>query len=49
MRQNDFITAILGSISMVVVAHADALRTVALSGQPAPGTDSGVTLAAFLH
>ena len=36
MRQNVFITTFLVSISCVAVAHAAALRTVALTGQHGP-------------
>src|SRR5262245_33636501 len=47
MRQYVFITGFLVPISLVVVAHADVLRTVAVTGQLAPGTDSGVTYDTF--
>jgi hypothetical protein len=47
MRQIVFIPALLVSISLVVVAHAAALRTVAFTGQPAPGTPSGTTFESF--
>jgi hypothetical protein len=43
MRQNLFITSCFVSISFVAVAHSAAVRTVALSGQPAPGTPGGVS------
>jgi hypothetical protein len=47
MRQNVFITAILASMSPFTTAHADTLRTVALTGQPAPGTAGGVIYESF--
>jgi hypothetical protein len=47
MRQNAFISGVLVSISFVAAAHASALRTVAFTGQQAPGTDSGVTYDTF--
>jgi hypothetical protein len=43
MRWSVFITAFFISISFVAVAHSATLRTVALSGQPAPGTPGGVS------
>jgi hypothetical protein len=42
MRQSVFITTILVSVLCVAVAHAATLRTVVITGQPAPGTDVGV-------
>jgi hypothetical protein len=47
MRQNVIIATLLVSISFVVVAHAAELRTVALTGQSAPGTAGGVTYESF--
>ncbi len=47
MRQSIFITALLVSISFVAAAHAADLRTVALTGQQAPGTPGGVTYESF--
>ena len=47
MRQYVFIMTILVSLSCVAVAHAAAQRTVALTGQHAPGTDSGVNFDTF--
>src|SRR5262245_24114265 len=47
MRQIVFIMALLASISLVIVTHAAALRTVALTGQPAPGAPGGVTYESF--
>src|SRR5262245_13793298 len=47
MRQTVFITAILVSMSLVAAAHAAALRTVALTGQPAPDTAGGGTYESF--
>src|SRR5262245_14048319 len=47
MRSNVFLAVLLGSISFVRVAHAAALRTVALTGQAAPGTPAGVTYDTF--
>ena len=47
MRHHVFISAFLVSVSLVLVAHAAELRTVAVTGQQAPGTDSGVTYDTF--
>src|SRR5262245_39015460 len=47
MRQNIFIVAILVPIYVVATAHAAGLRTVALTGQPAPGTAGGATFETF--
>jgi hypothetical protein len=47
MRQNDFITAIVVSTSFAAIVQAAAPRTVALSGQPVPGTLSGVIYDSF--
>src|SRR5262245_12877679 len=47
MRPNVFITTFLVSLSCVAVAHAAALRTVAVTGQQAPGTPSSVTYSSF--
>ena len=41
MRPCTFITTLL-SVLCVAIAHAAELRTVAITGQPAPGTDVGV-------
>src|SRR5262249_4981375 len=35
------------SLSFVATAHAAALRTVALTGQPAPGTTAGINYESF--
>ncbi len=42
MNRRALVTAWFLSILLTVVAHAAAVRTVALSGQPAPGTATGV-------
>jgi hypothetical protein len=47
MRLNVFIATLLVSISFVAAAHAAALRTVALTGQSAPGTAGGITFETF--
>jgi hypothetical protein len=47
MRHHVFIFAYLVSVCLVLVAHAAELRTVALTGQPAPGTAGGVTFESF--
>lgn len=47
MRQSVSITTFLVSLSCVAVAHAAAQRTVALTGQHAPGTSSGVMYSGF--
>src|SRR5262245_36469427 len=47
MRQNALITAILGTIFFVPITNAAGLRTVALTGQTAPGTSSGVNYESF--
>ena len=47
MRHHVFISAYLVSVSLVLVAHAAELRTVAVTDQQAPGTDSGVTYDTF--
>jgi len=47
MRQSIFIATFLVSLSSIAVAHAAALRMVALTGQQAPGTSSGVTYSGF--
>jgi hypothetical protein len=47
MRRNVFITTFLISLSCIAAAHAEALRTVAFTGQQAPGTLSGVTYSSF--
>jgi hypothetical protein len=47
MRPNVSTTALLLSVSFVAAAHAAELRTVALSGQSAPGTAGGVTYESF--
>src|SRR5262245_32781629 len=47
MRQNVFISVLLVSLSVVATAHASGMRTVALTGQSAPGTAGGVTYESF--
>src|SRR5262245_28410835 len=47
MRQTTSITTFLVSIAAVAAAYAAGLRTVALTGQPAPGTLSGVSFNTF--
>src|SRR5262245_65285225 len=47
MRQITSITTFLVSIALVAAACAGNLRTVALTGQPAPGTPGGVTYESF--
>src|SRR5262245_55389056 len=47
MRQITSITTFLVSIALVAAAYAGNLRTVALTGQPAPGTPGGVTYESF--
>jgi hypothetical protein len=47
MSQNIFITAFLVSLSLVVVARAAGLRTVALTGRQAPGAPGGVIYESF--
>jgi hypothetical protein len=47
MRQNAILEAFLVSITLITVAHASAVRTVALTGQQAPGAPGGVIYESF--
>ena len=46
-KPNVFLAALVGSVSFVPIAHAAALRTVALTGQAVPGTPEGVNYESF--